>query len=575
MKFDFKKNTYEVVTWDGEYLGNHVAIDCETDVRPFHTTPDLATVMAYGGDERVFYIPLSRLNEFLKFHFDSKLIMHNAPFDVDVIEKHINKKGYFHYWYDRNLIYDTGILYRLQHLAIAGFVPFKHSLGMLTEKFMGYTMNKEGDVRTSFIPYRNAELKNIPDAHIEYAALDVICTFSVCFTLLSLIQDVDKMKTLLSMHIQVKGDLALNHIYKNGIGFDLKKRDVWLKDMDDQIAIVADILATYGWVRGVKGINDKYELIMKHLGLEDKLPRTKDGKLSSAGEDLQPFKDNNFVAAYLQYIQLEKDTNFVRNIESERVHPRYQTLVNTGRTSCSKPNFQNLPRAGEVRSMFKAKEGHTLIITDYSSLELCVLAQVTYEKFGHSVMKDLINEGRDLHRYAASQIYNKEEKDVTKEERQLAKILNFGLGANMGHTTFVDYAAGYGVTLAEEQSFQLKEMWKNIYPEMVEFFKVPNPVPRHYTRTGRARGECTYTAYLNGFFQGPSADGLKLALYELDKLGMKIVGEVHDEIISEVPIEKAEEMLALQEKIMIEQMEVITPDVTIRVESDISPRYKK
>ena len=99
-----------------------------------------------------------------------------------------------------------------------------------------------------------------------------------------------------------------------------------------------------------------------------------------------------------------------------------------------------------------------------------------------------------------------------------------------------------------------------------------------YTLTGRRRGNTTFCAEKNTPFQGLAADGAKLALYNMDKHGFKIVGFVHDEIISEIPNtnkEQVSELLRLQESIMVSSMQQVVPDVKISVESQISECYTK
>ena len=95
------------------------------------------------------------------------------------------------------------------------------------------------------------------------------------------------------------------------------------------------------------------------------------------------------------------------------------------------------------------------------------------------------------------------------------------------------------------------------------------------TLTGRKRGNTTYCAEKNTPFQGLSADGAKLALYNLDREGFKVVGFVHDEIICEVSTEESEEKLVIQERIMIDSMRSVIPDIRISVDSMISERYCK
>jgi DNA polymerase I-like protein with 3'-5' exonuclease and polymerase domains len=350
-------------------------------------------------------------------------------------------------------------------------------------------------------------------------------------------------------------------------------RDGWLKDINKELNNVSERLSMWGWVRGQKGIKDRYAKIMDDLNLSHKLPRTEDGSISSKRDDLEEFRKVPFIRDYLKYIELEKATTFVRDVSSSRIHPRYNAILNTGRTSCSSPNFQQLPRLGGIREMFKADEGKTFIITDYSTLELATLAQVLLDKYGHSTMADKINDGADLHRYYASILYGKPAQDITKDQRQSAKAANFGFPGGLGTATFITFAKGYDLELSQSDAADMKSAWFSAFPEMKNYLK--EEAGHVYTLTGRKRGDTTYCAEKNTPFQGLAADGAKIALYNLDKLGFKIVGFVHDEIICEVPKEKADEMLKIQEKVMIDSMKIVVPDVDIAVESQLSDRYCK
>jgi len=430
---------YNIKIWNTEFVGDLIALDTETTMVPFHMTPELVTCQVYGGDDTIYFIPKSRLSIFFNRHFESTFIAHNAAFDMDVLEKEIGTKRIIEI-YDENRIKDTSILYRLLHLASIGFVPHKYNLAFLSKKYLNIELEK-GDIQCDFTRFLNQELSQIPDTHLEYAALDVVATYHVYFALTSLIAQYDTYGTGLSHDIQVKGERALTHIRKNGINFDLSKRDGWLKEKNDELGLLAEKLACWGWQRGVKGIKQRYEDIVTRLGVGDKLPRTEDGSISSKSEDLEEYSNLPFISDYLQYVALEKATTFVRDIDSERIHPRYNSIVNTGRTSCSKPNFQQLPRLGGIREMFRAKKDHVLIITDYSTLELCTLAQVLKNQYGESIMGDLINEGRDLHRYYASTLHNISETMVSKSQRQEAKAANFGFPGGLGTVSYTHLRA--------------------------------------------------------------------------------------------------------------------------------------
>jgi DNA polymerase I-like protein with 3'-5' exonuclease and polymerase domains len=155
-------------------------------------------------------------------------------------------------------------------------------------------------------------------------------------------------------------------------------------------------------------------------------------------------------------------------MDKDRVHPSYNVLVSTGRTSCYNPNIQQIPREGGIRECFIPSPGHCFVIIDYSTLELCTLAQVCLDRYGSSRMAELINKGADLHRWFASVVANKRETEVTEEERQRAKACNFGFPGGLGAARFLEYARNtFGITdMAEQKAAALKEKWLDAFPEM-------------------------------------------------------------------------------------------------------------
>lgn len=554
--------------WNDEYLGLEIAVDTETTVVPFTETPELVTFQVFNGIS-AYYVSLDRVPAFFAKHPSSIFIFHNIAFDWDVIEQNCNMS--LHSILEEDRFRDTMILYKLVHLAVEGFVAPMASLKHVAKELLQVELEKDDAIRMTFDQFAGMDIRDIPEAHLKYGINDVIVTYQCYERIMQIVAGLGS-ETRLSEQIQISGSVALNHIYKRGIGFDLCRAKAKLDELNVELEKKIDILATYGWVRGVKGTKERFDELIKYFNLD--VPKTESGNFSSAEDDLVQYSDNHFVSTYLEYINLEKMSTFIRDINLERLNPRYNFLVNTGRTSCSGPNFQQLPRKGGIRELFIPKKDHVFLITDYSAIELCTLAQVTYNRFGHSRMRELINQERDLHKYAASQIYGIEESEVTKDQRQLAKILNFGLGANMSPATFVNYAASFGVKLTLEECTKLKRKWVSIYPEMALYFDVHN-TDICITETGRIKAKCTYTSYLNTPFQGLAADGAKIALYYLDCAKIPVVGFVHDEVVSEVPETVAKELLLEQERIMVEAMSVVVPDVKIRVESQISKHYCK
>lgn len=557
--------------WSDEILDLYIAVDTETEVVPFTQTPDIVTMQAYDGEEG-YYIPIHKIERFFEVNSQSVFIFHNLAFDFDVLGKAVNNKFYLDRFLDKDKLRDTMLLYKLWHLATVGFVPPKSSLGFLAKELLNMELDKDEDIRCNFAQFKGTPIEDIPEEFLEYGLDDVRATYRLYIYLSTRIGTLGN-KQRLSEQIQIAGSIALNHIYKNGIGFDLKSANKKLEDLNKVLTQLTDQLAMYGWVRGVKGSKDKFASIVKMLGIN--LPKTESGMTSSKESDLAAYRSNHFIDTYLSFIELEKLSTFIREVNSERLHPRYNSLVNTGRTSCAKPNFQQLPRRGGVRELFIPKDGHTFIITDYSTLELCTLAQITFNMFGSSVMKDKINNGEDLHKYYASILLKKPVEEVTKEERQYAKAANFGFPGGLGIDTFVDFAhTSYGLDLTKEEAKEMKDAWFKAFPEM-KLYMALEDYECVTTLTGRVRNACTYCSGKNTPFQGLAADGAKIALYNMDIEDFTIVGFCHDEIISEVPLSETGILREKQERIMIDSMRQVVPDVKISVESLISPHYRK
>ena len=557
--------------WTYQHLGYTLACDTETTIAPFTDTPDLITFQVYNGEEALF-VRREDVARFFEVHDKSIFIFHNAPFDIDVICKHLGDRNYFHDILESDRLRDTLLEYKLLKLAENGFVPGKASLDAVYKEYFNQELDKNEEIRCTFDQYMDTPIESMAKSHQAYALQDAIATYKIYKRMEG---DIKKRSPgqRLSEQINLAGALALNRIYKRGVGFDLDAAKLKLEEFDIKLEHLQKILATYGWVRGQKGIKERYDSIIDFLGID--VPTTDSGNYSSKEDDLIPFKGNHFVDTYLEYIHYEKLRTFIIKNNTRRLHPRYNSLVNTGRTSCSNPNAQQLPNKGGIKELFIPKEGHLFVEVDYNALEMATLSQVLFTRFKKSKMRKAINAGKDLHKYAASVGLHKSEEDITKEERQLFKAANFGFGANMSSSTFIQYAKGYGIDLTEEKSAELKKNWTKAYPEIKDFWNVSREETTVTTLTGMVRGNCTYTAYLNTQFQSLAAMGAKIMLYYLDYEGFDVVMFVHDSVVVEVPKDKAEQYKDRIESIMVEAMKQVCPDVEIRVDGDIKERYCK
>jgi DNA polymerase I-like protein with 3'-5' exonuclease and polymerase domains len=570
MKINYKNKDIEVRQWQNERLGKWICLDTETDFTPSHIVPDLATVQAYAGGCVAYLVPLDRLRSFLNMHYDSNIIAQNASFDIHVIEKYLDKKLFD--LYDRNKIYDTSVLYRLYHLAAIGFVPPRHNLKLISKKIINVDLDKNNKVRCNFMQFKGAPLNEIPDQFVEYMIMDVVATFDCWFELASRVAEHDKYGTLLSHNIQVKGEYALSRIHQNGIRFDLERRDEWLKGVKVEMDKCAEITATYGFVRGMKGNKERMLSALDFLGIKDKLPLTEKGAISTTAEVMAPYSNLPFVKAYLQFMELEKASSFVEGITNERIHGKFNSILNTGRVSMSKPNLQQIPRDAALRNMFIPEKGKEFYIIDYSGMENAMLGQVLLKQIGYSRLADTVNSGKDLHRFYASFLFNKPEKDITKEERQKAKAAVFGIPGGLGIDTFIAFAKGYGLNLSVEEATDMKNKYFEAFPEMRTYLNKAEDGDV-FTLTGRKRADATYCAVANTPFQGLGSDMAKIAMYNLTKAGFKIVNYIHDEFILEQ--DKSVDRYKEACKIMIDAGKNVAPDMLIEVDGGKADMWTK
>lgn len=579
----------EIKIWTSEKLKFETVLDTETTVEPFHTFDHkLVLFQATDASGIVYLVRNEDVRRFFNRNYDNRFIFHNAVFDLDVLLPFLGQGRIFEL-IDEGRVFCTKLLYILYKLASEGNASHRASLKGIVKEFYGIDLEK-GEERVTFGQYLGKPIEEISEAHIEYAAKDVIYTFKVYCDLMARIKPLDTMNTLLSFDIQMKGNYALQRIYKNGIGFDLPRKEKWLEEANEKMFKLQEHLSMYGWVRGAPGVNDRMESILEQIGIADKLPKTETGKISSSVKHLQYFDNEPFIREYMDFITLEKLSQFVRDLNNDVLHPEYSTLKVTGRTGCRNPNIQNVPKAGGIREMYiPKKQGNVFIDTDYNALELAALAQVCLKEFGKSELADTINKGLCPHVKTASAIFKKhpgkmtkeDMGEVTKDDRSLGKIANFGFGANMGIDTFIGHSKNNGVILDVKMATQVKDGFLLAFPEMRQYFQLPNKFDNgdrtftHTTLTGRVKANCHYSSFLNLGFQGLSADGAKLALYEIMKKGLETVAFVHDAMVVEAPKEQVKEQQVILEKCMIKGMQKVIPDVIIGVESQISERYTK
>lgn len=237
---------------------------------------------------------------------------------------------------------------------------------------------------------------------------------------------------------------------------------------------------------------------------------------------------------------------------NSRIYGTYRQMgTDTGRLSAAEPNLQQVPREASFRRLFQATEGHTLVVADFSQVELRVAAQLS----GEPRMQEAYLEGRDLHIETAALVTGKAPEDITKQERTSAKICNFGLLYGSGAATLRKQAvAQYGVDLTHEEAVKLVQGFRSAYPRLKAWQdeEGESTTKAVYTKMGRRRMlsgfNDKYTTRINTQVQGTAGDIAKLAISKLWDSGLDrasedeamLIAMVHDEIVLEVRTDLAE-----------------------------------
>ena len=273
-----------------------------------------------------------------------------------------------------------------------------------------------------------------------------------------------------------------------------------------------------------------------------------------------------------------------------RVHTNYaQAVAVTGRLSSNDPNLQNIPvRTAEgrrIREAFIAPPGSKIVSADYSQIELRIMAHLSADKS----LVEAFAKGEDVHRHTAAEVFDTAPKEVTSEQRRYAKVINFGLIYGM---SAFGLAQNLGIERSAAQSYMDKYFAR--YPGVAAYMDRTRQEARErgYVETvfgrrlylpdigssNQARRQGAERQAINAPMQGTAADLIKLAMVavqgwiEAERLATRLIMQVHDELVFEVPETELDRVKANVEKLM---MGVATLDVPLLVEAGVGDNWEK
>jgi len=376
---------------------------------------------------------------------------------------------------------------------------------------------------------------------------------------------------------------------RTGVAIDIESLHAMSQSLGARIAhIEAEVHHLAGQSFNLNSPQQLGVILFEKLGLPGG-KRTKNGFSTDASvlENLSGV--HPAIDLVLEYRQLSKlKSTYVDSLPAMvnpvtgRIHTSFnQTGTTTGRLSSSNPNLQNIPVRGElgmqVRRAFVADEGYVLLSGDYSQIDLRVLAHLSQDP----QLLAAFRRGDDIHRTTAAQVFGVPPEDVTADMRRLAKTVNFGVIYGMS-----DYGLEQATDLSRVEASQFIKTYFDKYGGVKEYLESTKRQARErgYVETllGRRRyipdinssnGQVRAAAdrmAINMPIQGTAADITKLAMIlvqrEMEGRGLGVGGagcrmllQVHDELVFEVPPEALDEMKRLVVEVMPRALDLDVP----------------
>ncbi len=484
----------------------------------------------------------------------TKLVGQNLKFDLPILNRHGIKVTEF--------LGDTMLM-----SYVLNSTGTRHGLDRMAVHYLQYQPMKYEEVAGSASKQINFAQVEIPAATF-YAAEDADITFRLFNLLEKKLQKEPKLINLLKT-LEYPMLKSLLRVETNGAKIDTNM----LAEYSKELGLKIDKLSKTAFKMAGEEFNmDSPKQLVEILYNKLELPvlkKTPKGQPSTNEDTLQRLAEEyELPKVIIQYRGLAKlkstYTDSLINIQhpdTKRIHTSYQQAVtSTGRLSSTEPNLQNIPiktaEGRKIREAFVAEKGNVLISADYSQIELRIMAHLS----GDKNLTHAFNNNIDVHSATASEIFDVPLEEVTTDHRRSAKAINFGLIYGM---SAFGLTRQLGIPRHEAQAYldtyferytgvreymdSTKDLAKqNLYVETILGRKL------HVTEINASNGlrrQAAERAAINAPLQGSAADIIKKAMIDVDEwigednLNIKMIMQVHDELIFEVKKDFAEEAL--------------------------------
>ena len=492
--------------------------------------------------------------------------------------------------YDRHILLNHGIdLQGIEHdTMLQSYVldstASRHDMDSLAEKHLNRTTIHFEDIAgkgKKQLTFNQIDLEQAA----PYAAEDADITLQLHQTLWP---QLEAIPSLLSVYRTLEMPLlsVINALERNGVNID-----IWmLQQQSDHLAHKIDAAEQQAYAIAEETFNLGSP---KQLGtiLYDKLAlpilkKTPKGQPSTAESVLQDLADDGYelpqvIMTYRSLSKL-KSTYTDRlpeqvNKSTGRVHTSYhQAVTATGRLSSSDPNLQNIPIRSEegrkIREAFVASEGYTILAADYSQIELRIMAHLSQD----AGLLSAFAAGEDIHRHTASEIFSVSLNDVSDDQRRSAKAINFGLIYGMSA-----HGLSKQLGIDRAQAADYMNVYFERYPGVKDYMNTTRDqakqdgyvetlfgrrlyLPEINSSNGLRRQYAERTA-INAPMQGTAADIIKRAMIDIqhwlatEKADIRMIMQVHDELVFEVPTEQVDTAKKTIESYMMKAAELAVP----------------
>jgi len=467
----------------------------------------------------------------------------------------------------------------------------RFNLDELATKYLGYKMISYEEVTATTL---GGDFRDVPlEKAARYSVEDAVIALRLFEVLSKRLYEEELLEVLERVEMPVVNVLAKMEL--NGVYVDVEYLKELSRKYEEKMQKIAEkVFEETGERFNLNSPSQVAHVLFEKLELKP-LKKTKGGKYSTSAEVLEELAASSDVARHIlefrKYQKLKSTyvdalPNMV-NPKTNRIHTSFhQTGTATGRLSSSEPNMQNLPKRDEEskeirKAVVPQEKGWKILSADYSQIELRVLAHLSDDE---SLIRAFA-EGRDIHRLTASKIFGVDESQVDDWMRSVGKMVNFAIVYGV-----TPYGLAARTNLSREEASRVITNYFNSFPRVREYvhrcvqeakqkgcvrtmFGRKRDIPQFKSKNKNVIQEGERIA-INTPVQGTAAEIMKIAMVEVDKKlqnkKTKMILQVHDELVFEVPEDELKEV----EEVVKETMErCVELKVPLKVDIEVGDHW--